>query len=71
MGRDPGPDPGTEPVRRHGIYSRDRPLLTFDGGQSSVLLDGLTSADLSHIIMQYPAAAPEMQQVMTEYAALF
>ena len=46
-------------------------LLTFDGGQSSVLLDGLTSADLSHIIMQYPAAAPETQQVMTEYAALF
>ena len=46
-------------------------LLTFGGGQSSVLLDGLTTADLSHIIMQYPAAAPAEQQVMSDYAVLF
>ena len=41
-------------------------LLTFDGGNSSVLLIGITMADLSHVAMQYPAAAPASQQVMGE-----
>jgi len=44
-------------------------LLTFDGGNSSVLLIGITMADLSHIAMQYPAAA--QHQVMNDYAILF
>lgn len=46
-------------------------LLTFGAGQSSVLLDGLTSADLSHIIMQYPTTGPAAQEVMNDYSMLF
>ena len=39
-------------------------LLTFDGGNSSVLLIDVTSADLSHIAMQYPAAAQATHELL-------
>jgi len=43
----------------------------YDNGSSSVTILGLTTADVSHLLIQSSGAAAVSQQVMSDYAMLF